>query len=327
MNARIHHSRRRRLARDLARAGAALSAAMLVVGVASSSRGGDVAEAATNAGAVQVVVPPGSATAGDPLNAGGSATAFALTPPVGAACSGDSATGGYRVQSYMVPAAVDPATLTFGLTGPLPAGSGADFRQPLFTSAGSSWVNKTTAVNTGLLIGLPVLSFAWVDTGGTTFLPAGKYNLGFACTKGVSSATQLDKYWNVQIVVAADANDVPSALTWTVPAADTTTTTTSTTSTTTTVAGAATTTTLARTATTTTTTVAGATTTTAAGSTTTTTGAGFAGAAAGSNGGTNIVSTGSSPTQLLVWAVLLLVFGRMAILFGRPLRVLPPKSQ
>jgi hypothetical protein len=35
--------------------------------------------------------------------------------------------------------------------------------------------------------------------------------------------------------------------------------------------------------------------------------------------------TGSSSWPLAVWALLLLAFGRIAILLARPLRVLPPK--
>ena len=321
MNTLTYPTRGRRLAQHLARAGTAVSAAMLVVGIVSFSPGGSVVQAATDAGAVQIVVPPGSATAGDQLAAGGSAAAFALTLPVGAACTGDSATGGYRVQSYMVPATVDPSTLTFGLTGPIPTGSGASFRQPLYTSAGSSWLNKTTAVNTGQLIGLPVLSFAWVDTGGTTFLPAGSYNIGFACTKGGASATQLDKYWNTRLTVIADANDVPSALTWAVPDDEVATTTTlaPTTTTTTTVVGSTTTsTTVGGGTTTTSTTVAGATTTTLIGS-----GSGTNTTVRTGSGSGQLTATGGSPLPIVFWAVLLLVFGRMVILLGRPLRVLP----
>ncbi len=321
MNTPSYPSRGRRYAQQLARAGTALSVTMLVVAVTSFSPGGSVAVAATDAGAVQIVVPPGSPTAGNPLTSGGSATAFALAVPVGAACTGDSATGGYRVQSYMVPETVNPNTLTFGLTGPVPLGSGASFRQPLFTSAGSSWVNKTTAVNTGLLTGLPILSFAWVDSGGTTFLPAGTYNVGFACTK--SAGTELDKYWNTKLTVLAAANDVPSALTWAVPvvaATTTTATTTTTTATTTTVAGGSTTTstTVAGGTTTTSTTVAGATSTTLLGS-----GSGTNTTVRSGSGGGQLTATGGSPLPIVLWAVLLLVFGRMAILLGRPLRVLP----
>lgn len=315
----------RTIARHLARFGAVVSATMLVVSIAASF-GPDrqSVDAATAAGSLEVVVPPGTAAAGQPLAAGGSATAFALVPPEGAACSGDSATGGYRVQTYMVPASVDLDTLTFGLTGPVPSTTGANYRQPLYTSAGSSWVNKTTAVNTGLLIGLPILSFEWIGSDGTAVLPAGSYNLGFACTKGAASATQLDKYWNVQFTIAAAAADVPAGLTWSVAAAVPITTTT-----TSTIVGSTTTTNPGATTTTggsgTTTTVARSTTTTVRATTTTVRVSSGAGGGSGSGGGT-IVATGGSPLPTLMWGVLLLVFGRMVILLGRPLRVLPPDA-
>jgi len=327
----IRNQTRRRL-RDAARAGFAVSAVMLAATVSMSIESPRRVDAvAIDGGAVTVVVPPGTPTAGNPLTAGGSATEFALRPPEGAACSGDSVAG-YRAQSYMVPESVLPGSLTFANTGPLPPGSGAAFTQPLYSSLGSTWVNKTTAVTTGLLIGLPVLSFAWAaDVGGITYLPAGTYNVGFACTKGVASATQLDKYWNTKLTIVAAAGDSPSGLTWTVPTGQSGTTTTLAATTTTTVA-AATTTTTAR-ATTTTTGAGTSTTTTSSGVTTTLftnttlfgTGSGSGSGSGGFNG--SIVNTGSSPLPIIIWAVLLLVFGRMALLFGRPLRVLPPKSR
>lgn len=329
-------SRRRRL-RNLARFACGVSAVMLVASVSMSIEAPQRAGAAgVPSGAVVILVPPGTPTAGTPLNAGGSATAFALIPPQGAACSGDSATGQYKVQTYMVPVSVEPSTLTFDSFGPLPAASGANYRQPLYSAVGTAFVNKTTAVSTGLLTGLPTFSFAWVGADGTTFLPAGTYNIGYACTKGQASATQLDRFWNMQLTVAADAQDAPSLLTWAVPAvsATTTTTTSSTTTTvagatTTTVAGAATTTTVRSGSTTTssstTSTVAGATTTVA--SNTTLFGSGAGSGSGGGYNGTYIATAGSSPTPIIVWAILLLVFGRMALLFSRPLRVLPPKSR
>ena len=331
---------KRRMARDVARVGAAdslfmfLIASLVALGTTSSR-----VDAATNAGSVQILVPSGTPLAGQPLASGGSATAFALTPPSGSTCTGDSATGGYRVQTYMVPVAVDPSTLTFDAAGPVPAASGAAYRQPMFSAVGSAFVNKTTAVSTGLLTGLPTFSFAWVGSDGTAFLPAGTYNIGYACTKGTASATQLDKFWNMQLTIVADAQDSPSLLTWTVPTVAPTTTSTTTAVTSTTAAGA-TTTTAAGAATTTTT--ARATTTTVAGATTTTLGSvttlasnttlfssGGVGGGGGGGGynGSGIVATGSSPIPIVIWALLLLVFGRMALLFGRPMRVLPPKSR
>lgn len=193
-------------------------------------------------------------------------------------------------------------------------------------------MNKTTAVSTGLLVGLPVLSFAWTaDVGGVAFLPAGAYNIGFACTKGTASATQMDRYWNTQITIEASAADTPAGLTWiAVPKSTTTTTTTTTTTasstTTTTIAGATTTSTAAS-ATTTTVRAGAATTTTISGVTSTPASNSTLFGSGSNTGGRTIVATGSSPIPIALWAVLLLVFGRMALLLGRPLRVLPPKSR
>ena len=283
-----------RFGADLARAGVFLAAGLLVANLAESHwPGSQLSLAATNAGTVQVVVPPGAATQGQTLASGGSATQFALTPPVGAACTGDSASGGYRIQSYMVPAAIDPATLTFDANGPLPTGTGAAYRQPLFGGGGSPFINGTTGVATatapgGLLTGLPPFSFDLFGTAGPAVVPAGIYNLGYACTLGLPSATQLDKFWNVQFTFAADPADLPSGITWKVGVvvAPTTTTVAATTTTVavTTTTAAATTTTAAPTttttppttttpATTTTTTTPAATTTTPAATTTTTTAA------------------------------------------------------
>ncbi|MDO8362475.1 MAG: hypothetical protein Q7V88_06225 [Actinomycetota bacterium] len=329
----------RRFARNVAALGAVVSTVMLVAGVAMlAGPAGTAAAAPINGGAIQILVPPGSPTAGQPLNSGGSATVFAMTPPVGASCTGDTTSGGYKIQSYMVPASVDPATLTFDSSGPMPAGTGASYRQPMFSSGGTPVVNRNTAVASeaggpGLLTGLPTMSFALFGASGPSIVPAGTYNLGFACTLGAASATQLDKYWNVQLTFAADAGDVPSGITWTVVGGGgggaTTTTTAATT--TTTQAGGSTTSTSAAT---TTTTAGGGTTTTVRATTTTLVGSGSGttttvrvGSGAGGNGGGSLSATGSSPLPLLVWGVLLLVFGRMVILLGRPLRVLPPEQR
>jgi hypothetical protein len=213
----------RRVARDLARIGAAVSA---VIGVTSLRAGRHASAAGIDAGALQVLVPPGTAAQGQPLAAGGSATPFALAPPAGASCQGDSATGGYRVQSYIVPAGVDPGTLTFDSSGPAPQGTGGDLRLPLFSSIGASpFVDQTTAVATttggpGLVTGLPSFSFAAFGTDGPTFVPPGIYNVGVACTLGAPSTTQQDRYWNVQMTFAVDRNDVPSGITWTVVATE-----------------------------------------------------------------------------------------------------------
>ena len=332
---------KRRVARDLARAGTVVSAALFAVSLAQATwLNVSVSAAAINAGAAQVLVAPGAPTAGQPLTQGGSATVFALTPPSGASCTGDSTTGGYRVQTYMVPAAIDPATLTFGPQGPLPAGTGASLRQPLF-SAGTPVINKTTAVAStpgggGLLTGLPTISFGLFGASGPQIVPPGLYNIGYACTLGVASATQLDKYWNAQLTFSADPTDVPAGITWvvgvvtppttTTTIAPTTTTTIAPTTTTTTTAPVVTTTTAPAATTTTSTTVKPVVTTTtvaaSSGVTTTSVLSGSSGITGGS-----LPSTGTSPMMMVLWALMALVCGRMAILFGRPIRVLTHESR
>ena len=324
--------RRRRAARDLARAGAAVSAVMLVVSVAASAgigdRGADAA--AVNAGTLQLQVPSGP-TAGNVLTSGGSATAFSLTPPDGAACTGDSATDGYRVQSYIVPSSVSPATLTFDSNGPTPNTTGANLRLPLFATTGTPIIDRTTAVKTGptsggLITGMPTINFAVFGSSGPTVVPAGNYNVGFACTLGNPGPNQVDKYWNVVLTFAVTPGDSPSGITWTVGSSTPTTTTTA--APTTTAAGATTTTAAGATTTVegaTTTTAAGATTTTVEGATTTTV-SGDSGSGSGSGGfgdGGTLPTTGASPIPVIVWGLLLLVFGRMAILLARPMKVIP----
>ena len=212
---------KRRVARDLARAGTVVSAALFAVSLAQATwLNVSVSAAAINAGAAQVLAVPGSPTAGQPLARGGSATVFALTPPAGASCTGDTATGGYKVHSYMVPASVDPATLTFDSLGPLPADYFANYRQPLFSS-GTPFINVNTAISSapgsgGLLTNLKSFSFGLFGASGPQVVPAGTYNIGYACTLGAASATQLDKYWNAQLTFSADPTDVPSGITWVV---------------------------------------------------------------------------------------------------------------
>lgn len=219
----IPSPRRRRVARNAARAGTGFSAVMLTLSVwASLGPGLRPAVAAENAGTPLIRVPSGLPNSGTALSSGGSATQFALTLPQGAACTGDSASGEFRVQSYMVPATVDPATLTFNADGPEPLGTGADLRVPLFGAGGLPFVQAQTDIavpggdGSGNISGIPAFDFSVFGADGPQVVPAGAYNLGIACTKGVPSATQLDRYWNIQFTFAVDAADQPSGITWTV---------------------------------------------------------------------------------------------------------------
>ncbi len=236
----------RRTLRDLCRLGAVGSLVMLILAVSTVWNGTGPVTQAASAGPLVVQGGPGTPAAGQTLTTGGSATAFTFQLPFGAACSGDSASGGFRVQSYMVPAAVDPQTLRFNFLGPNPAGSGASYSQPLFlTGSGLRFINVATGIDNGLVLTLPGFDFTSTRFVAGFVLP-GTYNVGIMCTK--SAGAEVDKYWNTQLTFATSATDLPNGLTWTVagdePGA-----------TTTTVAGA------------TTTTIAGATTTTIAGAT------------------------------------------------------------
>ena len=305
------HPRRRRMARDLARAGAALSAVMLVFGLAAGSS--DRASAAP-AGSLTILkgVNPG---AGGLLTSGGSATVFALQPPAGAACAGDG-TKGYRIQTFMVSASVNLDTMKFDAGGPSPSSTGATVRIPLFSS-GNPVVDVNPALTTGAIPNVGTFDFA-ISGFSASLVPDGAYRLGFACTQDTATGKVLDKYWTVGITITASSADVPTGFTWALAGGGSTTTTT-------TVSGA------------TTTTVSGATTTTAVTDSTsvdTTDTTDFStdstestlvdsGAVGGDGGSTDgiLVTTGSSPMPTLVWGVLLLVFGRMAILLARPVRV------
>ena len=330
----------RRVGRDLAGAGTLLSALVLLVVVF----GGPVRHAlagAEDAGTVQLLTPSTAANPNQPIPSGGSATVFALTPPSGAACPGSAVdTPSYRWQTFLVAAPVDVAALTYS-SGPNPVGSA--FVSTLYDSAGGNPVaNKNPSANPlGQITGIPTISFAAY---GPDFVPAGDYKIGFACTQAGTTV----KYWTGYLTIAKDTNDSPSQLTWTVTAPPTPTTTVA--STTTTGASATSTTSTVKAATTTTvksttTTVASSSTTTATSSTSTASSTSSSAVASattvafGSNASNNVqsgsaspsgaslASTGTNTWPIVIWGILLLVFGRIVILLARPVRLRPPEER
>src|SRR5262249_44177329 len=114
-----------------------------------------------------------------PVTSGGSSTAWTLKLPSGAACSGDSATHAFHVYSFIVPASVDPGTLTFN------ASTGPSTGNPLVDSSGTAYLATNTAQTTGQVIQIPPFDFklfATTDQGGTKLaLPPGDYKAGLAC--------------------------------------------------------------------------------------------------------------------------------------------------
>jgi hypothetical protein len=170
--------------------------------------------AGANAGAADIVNPAGGA----PLSSGGSATNFRLKLPTGAACTGDSPNAGYRIQSYLVPQSVDPGTLQFDSVGPVPVAG--QYRSALIGSDANPYVDQQTAaaVPAGgpgpIIQPLPSFNYAEFAPPFGTYIPAGVYNIGIACTLGAPSTTQQDRYWNTVITVTSNPADSPGQITW-----------------------------------------------------------------------------------------------------------------
>jgi hypothetical protein len=143
-------------------------------------------------------LPPGTApTAGQTLTVAAGATSstnfqLSLSAPNNV-CPGDGLAG-YRWATYMVPASVDAATLTWTASGPS-AGSGV-FAQPLFSEAGSPQVAKTPGIGTGLITGTPA-NYNFASVAGLP-VPNGEYKVGYACYL----AGQTERYWQTLITVS-----------------------------------------------------------------------------------------------------------------------------
>lgn len=187
---------------------------LLLVGVivGMALQGAVPSIAAAMKGEAQVVDPATRA----PRRSGGSATPFALGLPTNAGCGGDSADDGYRVQSYMVPAAVDPGALRFGSAGPAPSATGSAFRQPLYATTSSPFVNEQTANvdekgDIAIIVNLPVFDLAVFGPGQ---VPAQSYNVGIACTKGTGDAVVVERFWNAVFAIEASAQDTAAGISW-----------------------------------------------------------------------------------------------------------------
>lgn len=320
---------RRRLALQFARAGTALSAAMLVIGAVSALASHGPADAAAGLAPAGTVRFFAATPEGIELFGGGSAVVVNMQPPTGAACSGTAVgTPSYRWQTFIVPSTLDIGALSF-TSGPV-VSSGV-FGHSLYEAETQAAVeNKNPAlVPLGQITGIPTLSLQVFA--GEFAPPAGTYSIGFACT----ADGKTEKFWSALITVTPDTKDQPAGFTWAVGTGSSSSTTTTTTASTTTTTTVPSTTTTVKSTTTTTTVAATSTTSTTVGATSTSTATGsttsssVASAAvfptsAGSTGstGSSLPSTGWSPTHLLVWGALLLIFGRAAILLGRPVAII-----
>ena len=143
------------------------------------------------------------------VNHGGAATEFTVRLPAGASCPGDSANDQWRVQSFIIPAAEDPADIHYGAIGPEPVGDG---RYALFGVDTTPFVHHLTVRNPaagqpGVIAPLPPLSFAVVAG---EHIPTGTYRMGVACT--YFGATAL--YWETDVVLTEAADGSVGKFKW-----------------------------------------------------------------------------------------------------------------
>lgn len=152
---------------------------------------------AINLGEVDIVDP---FNPDEVLERGTKATEFTVRPPAGATCPGDSAHDQWQVQSFIVTADVDPASLRFGIIGP----EGPE-QYALYKVDEDPYTHALTLQNEvpgepALVAAVPPLSFAVFPD---DVLPSGTYRIGLAC----DYFRVPGQYWATEIVIDADAED------------------------------------------------------------------------------------------------------------------------
>lgn len=185
----------------LARCLAAVAAVGAVVAVTGSSV---VAAAGTREGDVTIVDISGSY---GPLVRGGSATEFSLRLPNDASCPGDSMHDQWRAQTFLVPAGVDPTTLTYELNQPKGQGNFALYADTTRPLTQILLRPNDVAGQPGYFDAFPPMSFAVFTPG---LLKDGTYTLGVACTYFRETA----KVWDTKIVITSSPTDRPAGFVW-----------------------------------------------------------------------------------------------------------------
>ena len=143
---------------------------------------------------------------------GGSAAQFSVDLPKDSTCPGDSENDDWRLQTFIVPADIDPGTLEYSVIGPTGTHQYAIY--DIFTAP---VVDQLTVPNDGpgqpgRPTPFPPMSFKVFPPGE---IPPGNYRIGVACTWFGATAN----YWDTEIVIASEPNDEPAQLTWRLPSA------------------------------------------------------------------------------------------------------------
>ncbi len=185
-----------------------LVVAATVLGLASAPTARATVEAPVDAGDVivmTVTTPP------VPADRGVSASLFGLALPEGAACPGDSEHDQWRVQTFIVPDGVDPATIVYGANGP----EGQD-QYALYLTDTQPFVDMLTRPNLeagqpGVIAPIAPLSFAVFPP---QTLPSGMYRIGVACTYFERKTA---KFWDARFEVTDTPSDQPGQMVWRLP--------------------------------------------------------------------------------------------------------------
>jgi MYXO-CTERM domain-containing protein len=184
-------------------AGIAVSAVTLLAAHAGPAHAQSV-DAPVDGGDVTIVN-----EAREELSEGSGGTVFGLELPAGSSCPGDSRNDQWRIQTFVVPAEIDPGELTYTSTGPDGEGLYA-----LYSLDTNQVADRLTAPNgapglPGLITGLPGVSFEIFPPG---TLPDGTYRIGIACTLRRDTAI----FWDTELQIERDPDDQPAEMRWTV---------------------------------------------------------------------------------------------------------------
>jgi hypothetical protein len=194
------NARRRPITTVLAVAGGVGAAVLLGAAVLAAPTPAGAAVVTSN----EAIVQPGTLT---PLRSGGSATPYGIALPNGASCPGDTAHDQYRVYSYLIPAGVDLASVSY--KGDLP------HRWYGFIAYGAYFGAVNTAEGTGQIVGIPpAFTFSRLTPSelfNSQTTSSATWEGGIACvnTNGV-----VTNAWNTQFRFVRDAAD-PGGFRWT----------------------------------------------------------------------------------------------------------------
>ncbi len=139
--------------------------------------------------------------------------ALTLTSPDNI-CPGDTTTGNFRWTTFMMPVAVDMATMTYNSQGPI-APRGVSFASPLFSFSDlAPLVDRSTADGTARIVGTTTVGFRGFTPGRVA---AGQYKIGYACIQEPSPGRPAitHRFWQFILTITPSPTGGPAQFVWT----------------------------------------------------------------------------------------------------------------